>query len=269
MKLWKDEITQLGYGSHNQRTYLPLFYVLVIGGPILAIALLATLISSFTVVGPGYVGVVTTAGKVTGELQSGTHLKIPFIQHVTKMDVQVQKEQDDAGAATHDLQSVTSTVALNYHLDHGQVSNVYVNLSAGYADRVIDPSIQESLKVVTANYDASDLLAKRAQVASEITKLLVAKLQPRGIIVDQVSIVNFRFSAAFDQSIEAKQVAQQNAQKAQYELQTAQTQAQANQVQQAALTPTILEQQAIAKWNGVMPTTVAGGTSVFGIPVGK
>lgn len=269
MKLYRDQLASEYGRPVTKRVYLPLFYVIVIGTPILAIALLVTLISSFSVVGPGYVGVVTTAGKVTGEFQSGTHLKIPFIQHVTKMDVQVQKEQDEAGAATHDLQTVNSTVALNYHLDHAQVSNVFVNLSTDYASRLIDPSVQESVKVVTANYDAADLLAKRAQVASDITKLLITKLQPRGIIVDQVSIVNFGFSQAFDQSIEAKQVAQQNAQKAQYDLQTAQVQAQANQVQQAALTPEILEQQAIQRWNGVMPTTVASGTSVFGIPVGK
>lgn len=232
------------------------------------IVLVSAFFSSFVIVQSGYVGVVTTLGKVTGEMQPGFQWKIAFVQSVVKMNVQIQKVQADAGAATHDLQSVNSTVALNYHLDHSQVSNVFVNLSADYSDRIISPTVQESVKVVTARYDASDLLAKRAQVADDITKLLIDKLQPRGIIVDQVSIVHFQFSDAFNQSIEQKQVAQQQAEQAQYELQTAQLKAQANQVQQAALTPEILEQQAIAKWNGTLPLYVGQG-SVFNIPLNK
>jgi regulator of protease activity HflC (stomatin/prohibitin superfamily) len=233
-----------------------------------AIVLLSAFFGSFVIVPSGFVGVVTTLGKVTGEIQPGFQWKVPFVQSVVQMNVQIQKEQAEAGAATHDLQSVSSTVALNYHLDHAQVSNVFVNLSADYVNRVISPTVQEAVKVVTARYDAADLLAKRAQVADDITKLLVDKLQPRGIIVDQVSIVHFEFSSAFNQSIEQKQVAQQDAQRAQYELQTAQLKAQANQVQQAALTPEILEQQAIAKWNGTLPLYVGQG-SVFNIPLNK
>jgi prohibitin 2 len=240
----------------------------VIAGIIGIIVLVSAFFGSFVIVPSGFVGVVTTLGKVTGEIQPGFQWKIPFIQSVVVMNVQIQKEQSDAGAATHDLQSVNSTVALNYHLDHAQVSNVFVNLSADYRDRIISPTVQEAVKVVTARYDASDLLAKRAQVADDITKLLIDKLQPRGIIVDQVSIVHFEFSDAFNQSIEQKQVAQQDAQRAQYELQSAQLKAQANQVQQAALTPEILEQQAIAKWNGTLPTYLGQG-SVFNIPLSK
>lgn len=242
--------------------------IIIVAGVIGVIVLVSAFFGSFVIVPSGYVGVVTTFGKVTSEIQPGFQWKLPFVQSVVQMNVQIQKEQSDAGAATHDLQSVNSTVALNYHLDHAQVSNVYVNLSADYSDRIISPTVQEAVKVVTARYDASDLLAKRAQVADDITKLLIDKLQPRGIIVDQVSIVHFQFSDAFNQSIEQKQVAQQQAEQAQYDLQTANLKAQANQVQQAALTPDILEQQAIAKWDGKLPTYLGQG-SVFNIPLNK
>lgn len=231
--------------------------------------LLGVIFGSFVVVKSGYVGVTTTLGKVTGEMQPGFNWKIPFVQHVTQMNVQVQKEQTDAAAASKDLQTVDTVVALNYHLDHSQVSNVYVNLSPDYSNRIIDPAIQETLKAVTATFDAEDLLVSRQEVSKETDIELIQKLQPRGIIVDQVSIINFKFSPEFSQAIEQKQVAQQDAQRAQYTLQKAQLDAQANQVQQAALTDQILEQQAIAKWNGVMPTTVGGSSTIFSIPVGK
>lgn len=233
------------------------------------ILLLILFFNSFAVVRSGYIGVVTTFGKVSGEMQPGVHLKWPLVSSVTKMNVQIQKDQTAETAATNDLQDVTSTVALNYHLDHSQVDNVFVNLTAKYQDNVIAPTISESVKSVTAKYTASQLLTNRSQVTTDIENLLIAKLQPRGILVDQFSIVDFSFSKEYADAIEQKQVAQQNAEKAQFTLQQAQLNAQANQVQQATLTDQILEQQAIAQWNGIMPTTVAGGSSVFGIPVGK
>jgi regulator of protease activity HflC (stomatin/prohibitin superfamily) len=230
---------------------------------------LITFFSSYVVVKSGYVGVVTTLGKVTGEMQPGFSWKTPFVQHVTQMNVQVQKDQTEASAASKDLQTVSTTIALNYHLDHAQVSNVYVNLSADYADRIVSPAVQETLKAVTATFNAEQLLTERAEVSNQVNLLLIQKLQPRGVLVDQVSIVNFRFGSEFAAAIESKQVAQQDAQKAQYTLQQAQLNAQANQAQQAALTDQILEQQAIARWNGVMPTTLTSGASLFNIPVGK
>lgn len=227
-----------------------------------------TFFSSFMTIQSGYIGVVTTFGRVTGEMQPGLHVKIPYAQDVTGMNVQVQKDQTDESAATNDLQTVTSTVALNYHLDHAQVDNVFVNLSPDYSDRIISPTISEVVKEVTANYTASELLTKRTEVASDIDNLLIKTLQPRGILVDQFSIVDFKFSDQFSQAIEAKQAAQQDAERAQFNLQKAQLDAQANQVQTSALTDAILEQQAIAKWNGVLPNYLGQG-SVFNIPLSK
>ena len=232
-----------------------------------ALLLLIVFASAYVQIPSGFVGVLTRFGKVIGERQPGVSWKAPFIESVTPMNVQVQKEQVDASAASKDLQTVTTTVALNYHLDHNQVSNVYVNLSADYVDRVISPDIQETTKAVIARYNAEELLSKRAEVADAMTKELIDKLQRRGIVVDQVSIVNFAFSSEFSQAIEQKQVAQQDAQRAQYTLQKAQLDAQANQAQQAALTPEILEQQAIAKWDGHLPSAVAGQGSIFNIPL--
>jgi prohibitin 1 len=255
-------------GPTNQMTEEQVAVRLTLGAFGLVL-LLVLVFGSFVVVKSGYVGVVTTMGKVTGEVQPGLSFKLPIVQHVTKMNVQVQKDQTDAQAATNDLQDVTSTVALNYHLDHSQVDNVFVNLSDQYADRVIAPTIQEVVKAATAKYSASELLTKRSEVSEAITHMLIQRLQPRGILVDQLSIVNFKFSPEFTAAIEHKQAAQQDAERAQFTLEKAQKDAQANQAQQAALTDQILEQQAIAKWNGVMPTTVSGPGTVFSIPVGK
>lgn len=221
----------------------------------------------FRIVGVGKVGIVTRFGNVNREWQSGVHFKLPWpIEGVTKMNVQIQKEQQDASAATHDLQTVTTTLALNYHLTPDTAGQVYREIGTDYKNRIIDPVLQETVKSVTSQYNAEELISKRPQVEATILADLQAKLAKRGITVDNISIVNFAFSAQFSDAIEQKQVAQQDAQKAQYQLQTAQLQAQAQEVQAKTLTPEYLQLQAIQKWNGKMPLYV-GGSGIFSIPL--
>ena len=225
----------------------------------------------FRVVGVGQVGIITQFGQVSREAQSGVVFKAPWpVQHLTLMNIKTQKEQQDASAASKDLQTVTTTIALNYHLTPVTARKVFVEVGTNYSAVVIDPILQESIKSVTSKYDAAELISKRNEVELALQDKLASKLTDRGITIDNVSIVNFNFSQAFDQSIEQKQVAQQNAQKAQYELQTATTKAQAQDVQAKTLTPEYLQLQAIEKWDGHMPTTVAGGSgTVFSIPLNK
>jgi hypothetical protein len=78
--------------------------------------------------------------------------------------------------------------------------------------------------------------------------------------------VNFKFSPAFAKAIEEKQVAQQNAERSQFNLQAAQIDAQAQQAQAVTLSPLYLQKQAIEKWDGKMPQYIGSG-SVFNIPL--
>jgi len=242
----------------------------VISAAVIAVIILF-FIFCFRVVGVGQVGIITQFGRVTREAQSGIVIKAPWpIQHIIKMNIKTQKEQQDASAASKDLQTVTTTIALNYHLTPTTAKKVFTEVGTNYSSVVIDPILQESIKSVTSQYDAAELISLRTKVEQSLQDKLASKLTDRGITIDNVSIVNFNFSEAFDQSIEQKQVAQQNAQKAQYELQTATTQAQAQDVQARTLTPEYLQLQAIQKWDGHMPTTVSGGSgTILSIPLTK
>jgi regulator of protease activity HflC (stomatin/prohibitin superfamily) len=241
-----------------------LVLVLLLIGLIVVIRLLTCIRS----VGVGQVGIVTSYGQVKGEVSSGLHF-IPPWETVTGMSVQNQKVQLDATAATKDLQTVTTTVALNFNLTPKTANDIYKNVGTQYETVVIDPILQETVKSVTAQYNATDLIDQRATVEAQTLTQLNKQLTDRGVTVDNFSIVNFQFSDAYTTAIENKQVEAQNVAAAQYKLQQANLNAQANAVQQAALTPQILEQQAIAKWDGKMPTTVSGGGTIFSIPVGQ
>lgn len=233
--------------------------------------------SPFVMVGAGERAVVTSFGAVKGELGPGIHFLAPISQSATILNVQTQKEQTDAGAASKDLQNVNATVAVNYNVDPNKVTELYTTVGVNFKGTIIDPAIQEVVKSVTANYTAEELITKRPQVTDEIQTALAAKLIQNDIIVTSISITEFKFSDTFTAAIEAKVTAQQNALAAQNKLQqvqfeaqqtiaTAQATAEAQRISSAALAAQggadYVQLKAIEKWNGVLPAQMIPGSSV-------
>lgn len=238
---------------------------------IILIAAAVVVIAAFTSirqVGTGQIGVVTRYGRVTGrELSEGLHLTAPFgIDQVVRYDIKVQKQEDDATAASKDLQDVVSTLALNYRLEAGRVGEIHRTVGPLYRQKLIDPALQEVFKATSAKFSAGELITNRAEVKSEALKQVKERLEKYGIVVDDLSITNFKFSAAFSKAIEDKQVAQQNAERARFNLEAARVDAEAQQVQAQTLSPLFLQKQAIEKWDGKLPTYLGQG-SVFNIPL--
>lgn len=239
----------------------------VIGGIVVAVVLFA-LLTAVRTIGTGQVGVVTQYGKVTGrELDEGLSVVAPFgVNSVATYDIKVQKEVADTQAATKDLQDVTAEVVLNYHLNRGEVSKIHQTVGVLYKDKVISPALSETFKSASAKYNASELITERAILKKDVYDQLRDRLGKYGIVVDDVSITNFKFSDSFAKAIEDKQVAQQNAERAKFNLEAAQTDAQAQAAQAQTLSDNYLRKLAIDKWDGKMPQTVAGDGAVFSIP---
>lgn len=234
-----------------------------------ALATISFLLSSTVSVGTGQIAVMTRFGRVTGqELGEGFHVKNPF-DKANKYDVKVQKLEAEAAAASKDLQDVSSTLVINYSLEAGKVSEVHRTVGSSYKEKLIDPAIQEVFKSSTAKFDATTLITERATVKTEAQNLLQERLGKYGIVVNDLSITNFSFSAEFTAAIEAKQVAQQQAQQAvfnaekakqdaQAEIEKAKGQAEAQRLQQETLTPLLVQKLYIEKWDGKLPTYMTG-----------
>ncbi len=235
---------------------------------ILPVVALWGLFSGIRTIDTGKIGVVTQFGRVTGrEVSEGLALVWPFgVNDLTVYDIKVQKEIADTQAATKDLQDVSAEVVLNYHLNRGEVSRIHQTIGATYNDRIITPALSETFKGASAKYNASELITERAVVKKDVYDQLNARLSKYGIVVDDVSITNFKFSDSFAKAIEEKQVAQQNAERAKFNLEAAQTDALAQAAQGATLSDNYLRKLAIDKWDGKMPSTVAGDGTVFSIP---
>jgi regulator of protease activity HflC (stomatin/prohibitin superfamily) len=242
-----------------------------------AVLVLLLLWSSFVAIGPGERGVLMTFGAVQhGVLAPGLHMKIPLVQTVKRMNVQIQKSQTQETAASRDLQDVTSEVAVNWAINPLDAEWVYERLGdeSQLADKVIAPIVSNAVKAVAAHYDAEQLVEKRDVVRDEIQKQIVAALGQYKVQVQGVNITNFQFSQDYAKAIEQKQVAQQRAQQAEYDLARvkvqaqqevaqAEGQAQAQKLLQSTLTPQIIQLKAVEKWNGVLPQVTGNGAVPF------
>ena len=245
---------------------------------------LTVVLKSYEIVEPGERGIVIRLGSVTGEvLDEGFHWKKPFVDEIVRMDVQIQKEEESSSAASSDLQSVTAKIAVNYSLDPSKVTKIYQEFRKDYVSRVIDPSIQESVKSATSKFTAEQLITKREDVRNAIDESIKNKLGVYGINVTQVNIVDFDFSPAFNNAIEAKVTAEQEALREknnlekvkfeqQQEIEKFKAQAEKSRLEVEALrqggdefirklnAEAYLE---IAKnWNGVLPTHIYGSAPI-------
>jgi len=201
-------ISQTNKGSeHDPKARLTGRMGSIIGVVLIVASIIA---GAFTTVPAGHRGVVIRFSAVTGGiLNEGLQTKLPFIDSVEKMSVQTQKYEADSLAVTNDLQDVSTTIALNWHLDPGMAAEVYRTLGLEFIDRIAAPAIQETIKQITAKYNAEDLILRRDEVKAAITDSLSNRLLERGIITETVSITNFQFSETFTAAIEAKVAAEQ------------------------------------------------------------
>jgi len=197
--------------------------------------------------------------------------------------------QAEASAASKDLQEVHTVIAVNYRVDPQQVNKVYQILGVNYQDRVISPTIQESVKASVAKFNAEELITKRETAKDVIAQAIRNTLASNDIIVQNVFITDFQFSESFADQIEQKVVALQKYLTEQNNLRTVQVIANQNVIQAEAAaksnvakadgeaqainiitkqlrsSPEYLQWQAINRWNGQLPYAL-GGASGGGVP---
>jgi regulator of protease activity HflC (stomatin/prohibitin superfamily) len=259
---------------------------------ITVIIIIIVLAESITIVEAGHRGVVLYLGAVENRvLGEGVHFIIPFVEQVVQMEVRTQKFQAEATAASKDLQEVQTVIALNYRIDPTEANSIYQVLGVNYADRVISPTIQESVKASVAKFNAEELITRRETAKGVIADAIRSTLANQSIQSQNVFITDFQFSQAFATQIEQKVVAFQKFLTEQNNLRAievvanqtaaqAEGQARANIeratgeaeaintiTEQLRQSPEYLQWQAITKWNGQMPYALgSSGVPFFELP---
>jgi len=251
---------------------------------ILIIGIIAAVVvfKAYVIVEPGHRGVVVQLGAVSPTvLNEGFHLKVPFVQEILPIEVRVQKAQSEETTSSKDLQVVNTIIAVNYRLDPENVNKLYQEVGLSYKERIVDPAIGESLKAVTAQYTAEELISKRSEVSYKVKETLSKKLSTYYMILDEINITEFKFSPEFNQAIEQKQIAEQQALKANLDLQRieieakqkieqARAEAESLKLQKDQITPELVELrkieaqiEAIKKWDGKLPSITGNGVVPF------
>ncbi len=270
---------------------------------VVALLLLFVGFNAVVVVPAGHTGVVVTLGSVSEYvLQEGFHLKIPFVQEIVQMDNRIVKLEVQTEAFSKDLQTVSTSLAVNYRVDKSKSYSIYKNVGASYEDVLVAPAVNEVLKSIVSMYTAEESITTRAAISVSLLEELNVKLNEVGIYIEDINIIDFDFSDAYVSAIEAKQVAEQDllrtkteqeqqiviaqaeAEKvriaaeaqaqqrviaAQAEAESitaiAQAKAQANQLLSESLTDDVIDYAAIEAWDGKLPSVTGGATPFVNI----
>jgi prohibitin 2 len=277
----------------GSRSIMGLNKLKILAAIITFVIIIVILSESVVIVQAGHRGVVLYVGAVENRvLGEGLHFIVPFAEQVIQLEVRTLKFQADASAASNDLQEVATVIALNYHIDPNDANVVYQQLGADYADRIIAPTIQESVKASVAKFNAEELITKRETAKAVIAQAIRNTLSARNILVETVFITDFKFSEAFANQIESKVVAFQKYLTEQNNLRAvqvvanqtvvqAQAQARSNVARaegesqaikiitdQLRQDPQYLQWQSINRWNGQLPYSLgsSGATPFFQLP---
>ena len=262
----------------------------LLGLVLVAVFAIILVSSSFVVIPAGHTGVALTFGKVEDTvLQEGLHFKVPFVQKIVVVDNRIVKLDVNTEAFSKDLQTITTVVAVNYHVGKESSQTVYKNVGMGFEEVLITPAVNEVLKAVTAKYTAVELVSSRGEVSMLLDDGLNEKLNNYGIFINELNIINWDFSEEYINAVEAKQVAEQNLIKTRTEQEQAlvianteaqkrviaaeaeaneikvlaEANAESNRILTESISDLLIKYQTVSKWDGKLPTVMAGSDNLL------
>ncbi len=257
---------------------------------IIIFLLIVVLFNSFSIVNEGYIGVKYRFGAITrADMTAGLNMHIPFIEEIVQVDTRERVYAVTTDAYTSDTQSVQSLqLKLNYCYDSAKLSNIIRNIGiANVETKLLVPNVQKVAKDSIGKVKAEQLVQSRADVTAEIQNSLTEILSEYGIVVTAFAIENLNFDTAFEESIQAKVIAEQDALKMEYKTKAiaeegkqtviaAQAEADSKKIaaeaeaeairliqEELANSPNYTEYLKVERWNGVLPQVVSDGVNPF------
>jgi prohibitin 2 len=242
-----------------------------------SIILLALPLAACGQVDTGHRGVFVNFGHPTEVVGEGLHWYNPWSYDLDQVDVRQIKWESSTETYTKDVQQATIKFALTYHLDPNAVLNVYANVGKEWGATLVPQVVQQSIKnVVGRSRAVEDAINNRELVSDAISRDITARLQKRHVIVDGFQIQDISFTQGFEQSVERKQIAVQDAEtsknktvqveeQARQRVIAAEADAKAMQIKTAALAGNakLVEYEAVMKWNGQLPQYMMGNSTPF------
>ena len=258
---------------------------IVLGG---ILVLVAVAYGSFTIIQPGNVGVVfnrwSGALKTVGQ---GVAWRIPWVTQVQSYPVALRtytmvrrsaegtvQGDDSLDLPTKEGQHIRQDISVTYNTSQEKAADVFRSFRGAEIGDIESTFIRRTIITTAQNaagqMSLTDLISnQRGQLQGQIQDNLQHEMNKMGFVVDKVNLGASHLPDAIEQQMQQKMAAQQQAQQAEYELQRQQTlakakaQAEANKLLQEALTPLLIQNKAIERWNGTLPQFTGGGAVPF------
>jgi regulator of protease activity HflC (stomatin/prohibitin superfamily) len=201
---------------------------------LIVVAVLAA--SSTSCVRTGHVGIVSIFGRVTGQtLSEGIHLVSP-VAAITELSVKTQEDKERASVPSKEGLIMGLEASILYHLDARRAAEVYQQIGANYAEVLLQPTFRSAIRAITSGNSASSLYSDaRETIARQILDDVARQVAPRGIIVENVLLRDLQLPDTLKHAIEAKQQAQQEAQRMEFVLQREKQEAERKRVEAAGI----------------------------------
>jgi regulator of protease activity HflC (stomatin/prohibitin superfamily) len=188
--------------------------------------------SSTSCVRTGHVGVVTVFGRVTGRtLTEGIHVVNP-VANVTELSIKTLEVKEHAAVPSKEGLTMGLEASLLYHLDPARAGEVFQQIGPNYAEVLLQPTFRSAMRAITAGNTAASLYSDaRESIARLIQEDVARQVAARGIIVENVLLRDLQLPDTLKHAIEAKQQAQQEAQRMEFVLQREKQEAERKRVE--------------------------------------
>lgn len=234
----------------------------VVSGIILILVVIFSF-SAFYSIDTGERGVILRFGRLTGIASEGLNVKMPFVDNIEVLSVRDHNMTTKSEVSSSDIQTIAVEVGLVYSLDPQRVDYIYQTYGKNIENTLLRPTLSEKINAIIAEYPIEAFVEKRAEISNRISSAFSSQVGGSGIVVKSLLITNHDFSDEFNKAIEDKKIAEQGALAARFTLERMKLEAEAQTVKQASLSPMVLQEMAINKWDGKMPQYFSGGQLPF------
>lgn len=226
------------------------------------------LLSSIKFIGAGDAAVVFNRfrGMSNMTLREGINFVNPLTVKTRTYSLKLQKSDfAKVVGMSSDNQTIGLSMAINWKYQPVHLKEIYQTIIGSVEDTVMHNVVYEVSKANLGKYKIGDIAVNREALRKDIENNLKDRMAQYFIDINNISIVDVQFSDDYEKAIEAKQVAQQKALEAEYNKQAAireaEGQAQSYKLIQQTITPILVKQKWIEKWDGHLPQYMAGSDS--------
>lgn len=231
----------------------------------------------------GFRGIETRWGKVVGEpLPPTIYFYNPISTSIFEMDVKERKLDGQTQCFTKDTQTVNVSFTITYFPDPTQIGKLYSQFGNDWESKIVQPSVLGSIKDAIGQYIADDLVSKREVVKKFAQEEIKVALAQRSITATRLDLTNLDFDDKYESAVEAKVVAIQRAQEAKNKtiqideeakqtVASAKAQAESMRIRSQALSQnkSLVDYEAVQKWDGKLPENMYGGAPIPFLNLGK